>query len=151
LAGGSGVVAYRLVNTLDAMWGYRNDRYRYFGWAAARLDDGLNYVPARLTALSYALCGKLATALQCWRMQAGQWKSRNAGAVMAAGAGSLGLELGGPATYAGKYEARSPLGAGHAARPADIDRALYLIDKALVLWLLAIMLFISAAAPSAFL
>ncbi|MBZ0092956.1 MAG: cobalamin biosynthesis protein [Sulfuricellaceae bacterium] len=70
LAGAPGAVLYRLANTLDAMWGYKNERYRYFGWAAARLDDGLNWLPARLTALSYALLGNAAAARRCWRAQA---------------------------------------------------------------------------------
>lgn len=138
VAGAPGAVAYRLANTLDAMWGYRNDRYRYFGWAAARLDDLLNYVPARLTALSYAVCGNLRTALSCWQTQGAIWKSPNAGPVMAAGAGSLGVSLGGPACYHGKLEFRPALGIGSIPNAADIDRALYLIRRALLLWIIAI-------------
>jgi adenosylcobinamide-phosphate synthase len=69
IGGAPAVVAYRLANTLDAMWGYRNARYLHFGWAAARLDDLLNYLPARLTALTYALMGDAPRALRCWRSQ----------------------------------------------------------------------------------
>ena len=66
-AGRAGALMFRLANTLDAMWGYRNERYLRFGWAAARIDDVLNFIPARLTALSYALLGHTAAALRCWR------------------------------------------------------------------------------------
>ena len=71
LTGAAGVVLYRLANTLDALWGYRTPRYLRFGWAAARLDDGLNWLPARLTALSYTLVGpQSALAWRCWQAQA---------------------------------------------------------------------------------
>lgn len=139
VAGAPGAVLYRLANTLDAMWGYRNARYREFGWAAARLDDVLNFVPARLTALSYALCGRSAQALACWRQQAPAWDSPNAGPVMAAGAGALGLSLGGPAMYDGEWEQRPPLGMGRQPQAADIEAALKLVRRSLWLWLGALM------------
>ncbi|MDS4028681.1 MAG: adenosylcobinamide-phosphate synthase CbiB [Candidatus Contendobacter sp.] len=141
LAGAAGVVLYRLANTLDAMWGYRTPRYQDFGWAAARLDDVLNWIPARLTALSYMAMGtKPALAWRCWREQAPFWKSPNAGPVMAAGAGALGLALGGPARYHGEWRQRPALGEGLAPRAEDIGRAVALVRRALGLWLAVIAL-----------
>lgn len=139
LAGAPGVVLYRLVNTLDALWGYRTPRYVHFGWAAARLDDGLNYLPARLTALTYAALGRFACALRCWRTQGGAWESVNAGPVMAAGAGALGLKLGGPARYHGALKKRPTLGEGVAPGVADIERATALVKHGTGLWLVMLM------------
>lgn len=138
LAGAPGVLLYRLVNTLDAMWGYRTPRFLYFGWAAARLDDVLNFVPARLTALSYALMGHTASALRCWYSQASCWESPNAGPVMAAGAGALGLALGGGAYYHGRWKERPGLGFGSAPDARAIPAALRLVSGALLLWVLVI-------------
>ena len=136
LFGGAGAVLFRLANTLDAMWGYKTERFLRFGWAAARLDDVLNYLPARLTALSYALFGQTRRALACWRAQAPLWESPNAGPVMSAGAGSLGLALGGAAIYHGQREERPLLGEGRLPGSADISRALALLRRSAWLWLL---------------
>ena len=140
VAGAPGALLYRLSNTLDAMWGYRNARYNYFGWVAARLDDVLNFIPARLTALTYALLGNTRTALHCWRQQAHAWDSPNAGPVMASGAGSLMVTLGGAANYHGVSEARPVLGVGNAAQASDIARAIRLVRHALYVWLAVIAL-----------
>lgn len=137
VAGGPGAVLFRLSNTLDAMWGYRTPRYQQFGCAAARIDDALNWLPARLTAMSYAVLGDWRQAWTCWRRQAPQWSSPNAGPVMAAGAGALNLALGGAATYHGELEQRPLLGAGAPPQAADIVRAWQLVLRTTVLWLLA--------------
>ena len=154
VAGAPGVAGYRLINTLDAMWGYRNSRFRAFGWAAARLDDLLNLAPARLTALTYALAGSFQLqevrhagtaganagqqALRCWSEQAPCWESPNAGPVMAAGAGALNIRLGGPAVYQGRTRRRPILGSGHEPNTDDIGRALRLLRNSLLLWLAVI-------------
>ncbi len=135
LAGGPGALAFRLANTLDAMWGYRTPRYLRFGWAAARIDDVLNWVPARLTATSYALLGDTFAAWRCWRDQAHLWDSPNAGPVMAAGAGSLNVLIGGEAVYHGTIETRPTLGVGRPATPAHVGAALLLVQRTLILWL----------------
>lgn len=135
VAGGPGALLFRLANTLDAMWGYRNARFLYFGWAAARIDDALNWLPARLTAFSYAWLGQRSQALACWKEQAPAWSSPNAGPVMAAGAGALGLALGGPAVYDGELEQRPPLGRGLPPQGPDIVRAWRLVAMSTALWL----------------
>jgi adenosylcobinamide-phosphate synthase len=140
VAGAPGVVLYRLSNTLDAMWGYRTARFERFGWAAAKVDDWLNYLPARLVALTYALLGRTGLALQCWWRQAPQWDSPNAGPVMAAGAGALGIGLGGAAQYHGELHERPVLGEGPPPRARDIERALNLVYGGVLLWLALLLL-----------
>ncbi|WP_321961204.1 adenosylcobinamide-phosphate synthase CbiB [Paraburkholderia sp. J7] len=139
IAGGPGALAFRLANTLDAMWGYRTPRFLRFGWAAARIDDVLNWIPARLTAASYALLGDTRMALRCWREQAHRWESPNAGPVMAAGAGSLNVLLGGAAVYHGTLEERPALGAGSPPHAQHVDAALRLVERTTILWLAALL------------
>lgn len=138
--GAPGVVLYRLANTLDAMWGYRTERFNHFGWAAAKMDDVLNWIPARLTALCYAIAGSLITALFCWQKQAKNWQGVNPGVVMASGAGALKISLGGSAMYHGKNIERPELGCGKEPQVADIDRAIKLVYKSIFIWVMIIMI-----------
>ena len=143
LAGVPGVVLYRLSNTLDAMWGYKCERFYHFGWCAARVDDALNFIPARLTALSYALCGSTANALDCWKKQSAHWKSPNAGPVMSSGAGALNVSLGGDACYHQQVHKRPVLGMNNEecywASAQTIKSACLLVNKSLLFWLLTVM------------
>jgi len=140
IAGPTGVIFYRLSNTLDAMWGYKNQHYLHFGFAAARLDDLLNWIPARLTALSYGLLGHSKSAWQCYRKQSPYCESPNAGVVMSAGAGSLQIELGGSAIYHGVIKNKPILGIGRLAVNQDILRANLLISLSILLWVIIISL-----------
>ena len=137
LLGPAGAVFYRLANTLDAMWGYKSEKYIHFGWAAARLDDVLNWLPARITALTYSLVGNFSSGIQCWTTQAKSWYSPNAGPVMSAGAGALVVSLGGPAKYHGQLKQRPILGVGPAPSAADIGRAVSLVERGILFWIVA--------------
>lgn len=115
LAGPAGMAAYKAVNTLDSMVGYRNDRYREFGWASARLDDMANFVPARLCAALICFCAPLTggsmmrSARAALRDGASQ-PSPNAGFPEAAVAGALGIQLGGLNFYGGVPSQKAFLG-----------------------------------------
>ncbi len=140
VAGLPGLLLYKTVNTLDSMVGYRNDKYRAFGMAAARLDDLLNLVPARMAALMLALAapfvpkGKPVAALVTMVTDARHHRSPNSGWPEAAAAGALGLALGGPRKYPGLVVDEKWIGSGRArAGIADIHRALHLFTVACVL------------------
>lgn len=128
VAGVPGLLAYRAANTLDAMVGYRSERYLRFGWAAARLDDALNLAPARLTGLlTVALAPKVGGSRhEAWRtlrFDGPKHPSPNAGYCEAAAAGALGLRLGGTNVYGSRIEHRAYLGMGRRPRGFDVARA----------------------------
>ena len=131
VAGAPGAAAYRAVNTMDAMVGRRDDRYGNFGWAAARLDDAANYVPARIFAgLVVVLCphraGEIIAAV---RRDAPSHPSPNAGVAEAALAAALGRELGGPLRYGTVSEDRPLLGDGPRPNPEDVPTAVRIADR----------------------
>jgi len=128
VAGVPGLVAFRALNTLDAMVGHRSPRYRRFGWASARLDDVAGLPGARLTAVLAMVAGHHQRGvLRAVRRDASKHPSPNAGPVEASFAGALGVRLGGSLTYGGRVEHRPVLnGAGRAVEVADIERAVKL-------------------------
>ncbi|WP_433562160.1 cobalamin biosynthesis protein [Nocardia sp. CA-151230] len=133
VAGVPGLLAYRAINTLDAMVGYRNDRYRNFGWAAARTDDVANLAPARIsglitTALAPVVGGRPADAWRAWRRDAAEHPSPNAGVAEASMAGALGVTLGGRTEYRHGTELRPTLGDGPVPRVRDLRRAVRLSE-----------------------
>ena len=126
-----GLLGYRAVNTLDAMIGHHSPRYERFGWAAARLDDAANLIPARVTALltvalAPAVGGSARQALATWRRDGRLHPSPNAGQCEAAFAGALGVRLGGRNRYQGRTEQRGLLGDGGSPEAADVARAVRL-------------------------
>ena len=123
-----GLYVYRAANTLDAMIGYRSEKYRNFGWAAARFDDLVNLVPARLTGVITAASAPLVggsprESLSAWRRDASAHPSPNAGVAEATAAGALGISLGGRTQYSYGVEMRPVLGNGPAPTPTDLRRA----------------------------
>jgi len=126
-----GLLGYRAVNTLDAMVGHHSPRYERFGWAAARLDDAANLLPARVTgllatALAPAVGGSTRRALGTMRRDGADHPSPNGGRCEAAFAGALDVQLGGINTYQGRVERRGTLGGGAPPGAADIARAIRL-------------------------
>lgn len=126
-----GLLGYRAANTLDAMIGQRSPRYQRFGWAAARLDDVANLIPARVTgllavALAPTVGGSSRRALRILLRDGRRHPSPNAGQCEAAFAGALGVQLGGRNSYQGRAEQRGLLGDGHPAAAPDISRAVRL-------------------------
>lgn len=125
-----GIVLYKAVNTADSMIGHRTECHREFGWAAARLDDLINLIPARLAGLLICLVGGGVRALRVMRRDAPHHRSPNSGWPEAAMAASLGVALAGPRTYSGEGTVVAPYinGSGRLdVTPDDIDAACALL------------------------
>ena len=142
-------LAYKAVNTMDSMVGYKNERYLRFGRAAAKLDDAANYIPSRIAAVFWILAAAIAKqdaqgAFRVWRRDRRKCASPNAGQTEAACAGALGIRLGGPAYYFGEYYDKPYLGdAMREPEAADIlrtNRTLYAAAGLLMAALLGIRL-----------
>ncbi|UQD77254.1 adenosylcobinamide-phosphate synthase CbiB [Bradyrhizobium japonicum] len=135
LFGLPGILGYKAINTLDSMIGHRSERHEAFGWAAARIDDVANFIPARLTGFLFVLlASRRSEALSCVTRDARRHRSPNAGWPEAAMAGALGVRLSGPRIYHGSVTnepwlnegARDPLA-------ADISRGLTIYRRAMLL------------------
>lgn len=138
-------LAYKAVNTMDSMLGYRNERYEYFGKAPARLDDAANFLPARISGLLLVLSAFLLRldGKKAWRILLRDrhcHKSPNAGQTEAACAGALGLRLGGDSFYFGNLVHKPTLGDDdRPPEPEDIPRAVRLLELSAVLFLILCM------------
>ncbi len=143
LLGLPGLIAYKAINTADSMIGHRTDRYVDFGWAAARLDDLVNLVPARLSGILVAIAapiagGSIAASIKTMFRDARQHRSPNAGWPESAMAGALGIALSGPRVYAEGIANEPYLNAnGRIAEPNDIRRALRVYAAACALEVVA--------------
>jgi adenosylcobinamide-phosphate synthase len=135
VAGLPGIAAYKAINTMDSMIGHRNDRYEDFGKVAARLDDLVNLIPARLTGLAIALVsGRPRAALRVMARDARRHRSPNAGWPEAAMAGALGIRLSGPRVYGDRVADEPWLNCGAPdPAPNDLSRGLALYVRAMVL------------------
>lgn len=129
LGGAPLALCCKAVNTMDSMVGYKNERYLHFGRAAARLDDAVNYLPARLAALLLVLAAGLtgqsvSGALRIWRRDRRCHASPNSAQTESAMAGALGVQLAGPASYFGQVHQKPTIGdALREVEPEDIRRA----------------------------
>jgi adenosylcobinamide-phosphate synthase len=151
LLGLPGIVAYKAINTADSMIGHKSEKYLAFGWASARLDDVVNWIPARLTGLLFVTAALLTSRLASKSALSAMWRdarkhrSPNAGWPEAAMAGALGLKLGGPRDYQGEVVELPVMGDGRDQLTAsDIQAGLRLYEYSLVL-LLAIAVILAMA------
>ena len=136
LPGPTGAVLYRVARFLARHWGARQDPdFGRFGEFARQAFAKLDWLPARATAVSFAIVGDFADAFDCWRTQAASWSDPQLGVVLASGAGAMGVRIGSAYPSGDHVEERPELGTGEPAEPAHLDATVGLIWRALVAWL----------------
>lgn len=147
LGGAPLALLYKAINTMDSMVGYKNERYRFFGWAAAKLDDIANFIPSRIAALLWIIASGLAgqnakNAWRIWRRDRRNHASPNSAQTESACAGALGVRLAGPASYFGQLVEKPYIGdALRPIEPKDIEKACKVLYLASSLALLLGVLF----------
>lgn len=141
LSGPGGAVLYRLTSGLDDRWGTRTEaEFAAFGGFVKDLFRILDWVPVRLTGLSFAIVGDFEDAVYCWRSQAAAWPDPQQGIVLSSGAGAMGIRLGEALHESGQLVFRPELGLGDEPDLEHLNSAVGLIWRALVLWVLLIAL-----------
>jgi cobalamin biosynthesis protein CobD/CbiB len=142
LLGPAGAVLYRFSQILAQKWGNLDQaEFGEFGKFTSQVFDLMDWVPLRLTALSFAVVGDFEDAIYCWRTQAAAWAEQGLGIVLASGAGALGVRLGEPLRYEGSTHFRPEMGLGDEADADYLQSAVSLVWRAIVLWLALILLF----------
>lgn len=134
LLGPLGAILQRLVSVLDKVWGHRSAHFAEFGWAAARLDDLVTWVPARVTAFSYAMMGSFEDALHCWRRHAGMWSDLGSGPLLVTGLGALHLTNCEDNNEDDPYGMK-PLSPTTLPTASDVRRSVALVWRVMLMWL----------------
>lgn len=139
--GPSGAILYRLARFLNSHWARKEDAdLGNFGQFAAQLYYWIEWLPMRLTAITFAIVGNFEDAIYCWRTQAAGWPDPEGGIVLASGAGALGVRLGMPVSQFERQADRPELGAGDTADVDFMQSAVGLVWRALVFWLIMLLL-----------
>ena len=141
MLGPVGPVVYRAADLLAECWGRQVDpEKRAFAFFAERAFFWIDWLPARITAASFAIAGNFEDAAYCWRTQAASWARGAEGVVLASGAGALGIRLGGALREEGMLNQRPELGIGESVEVEDLRAAVGLIWRALVIWLFLLLI-----------
>lgn len=147
--GPTGAILYRLARFLNGRWGKKDSaEFGSFGKFAAQIYYWIEWLPMRLTAITFAIVGNFEDAIYCWRSQAASWPDPEGGIVLASGAGALGVRLGMPVSQFDPRIERPELGTGDEADVEFMQSAVGLVWRALVFWLIMLLLLTLASMVS---